>query len=1148
VFRLGAGIVLAVALSTTAYTTWVMHSLQREASARLGERVERQATVVSHALARPLFDINSAAVSSVVDALGGTPEVIMLRVLAPNGTVLASLGSGADEEGAERIRQKVVYHDGNREYLVGSIDLAISRRQIDADLRRQIIQTVLGNLILTLTITLCVLLIGRRMTQPFADIQEALEKLARGETDIHLSGIGRRDQIGRLSSAVRSFRDTLNRLRRAEQVTNGLLREKSVIEQQLRDLNEDLEQKIAARTRELLESMRMAQGSQAKLQAIVDTALDAVVRMDRQGRIVGWNAQAEKIFGWKGDEVLGRDLSECIVPERHRTAHRNGLARFERSGVGGVLDSRIETYALRRDGVEFPIELAITRVQLATSDDYEFCSFIRDISERREREQSLVAANVRAEAANVAKSEFLANMSHEIRTPMSAIIGMAYLALRTELSPKQQDYVGKIHRAALSLLGIINDILDFSKIEAGKLDVEHIPFCLDDVLANVASVTSQKAADKHLEYLFHVPHAIPRMLVGDPLRLGQVLINLVNNAVKFTPAGELELSCMRLDDPATDRFRNGFATLRFAVRDTGIGMSEQQQAKLFRAFSQANGSTTREYGGTGLGLSISQQLVGLMGGRIAVESSPGKGSTFHFDLDFPLSGEPERVAVAPPELDGARLLLVDDSDVAREIMSEALQTLPLRVDVAASGAEAESALLAADAAGDPYRVVLTDWQMPGMNGIELARRIAGNPALRQPPSTVLVTAFGREEVQKEAEAAGIRGFLCKPIGQSALVDTLVALFAPPRAPHARSRSEASGDHVARVLLVEDNQVNQEIALELLQAQNIAVDVAATGNEALDMLYDGGPQAYDLVLMDLEMPQMDGHAATVELRKDARFDKLPIVAMTAHALAEIRERCLREGMQDYITKPVEPEKLYATLARWIGQAVPPPLPAGAAVVADGPTLPGLSTVSGIDSASGLRHVAGNVALYVQLLDRFRATQRDAGAQIRADYQARRLRQAAARAHTLRGVAGNIGARELQTLAQSVEEGLGLAAPDRGRLAGGVRALEAAVDATMESLDRYFARAAAVPPAPEPPALAADADDTALDAVAQLDQLLAEYSGDAIDYFETVRARLAGVLDAQNMARLEQHLSRYEFEEARQQLPKTAAATRPDTAET
>ncbi|MFC5547723.1 hybrid sensor histidine kinase/response regulator [Massilia aerilata] len=1153
VFRLGAGIVLAVALSTGVYTTYVMQTLREEASARLQERVERQASVLSHALARPLFDINSAAVSSVVDSLGATPEVLMLHVLAPNGAVLAALGADSDEPNAIRVQRKISFHDGSRNFHVGTIELAFSRRQIDEDLRRQMVQTVMANLILTLAIVGCVLLVGRRMTQPFADIQEALEKLARGETDIYLSGIGRRDQIGRLSSAVRSFRDTLNRLRKAEQVTNGLLREKSGIEQQLRELNEDLEQKIAARTRELLDSIRVARDSQEKLQAIVDTALDAVVRMDRQGRIVGWNTQAERIFGWSRDEVLGLDLDQCIVPERHRAAHRNGLARFERSGVGAVLDTRIETYALRRDGTEFPIELAITRVQLADSEDYEFCSFLRDISERREREQSLVAANVRAEAANVAKSEFLANMSHEIRTPMSAIIGMAYLALRTELSPKQHDYVGKIHRAALSLLGIINDILDFSKIEAGKLDVEQIPFCLDDVLANVASVTSQKAADKQLEYLFHVPHSIPRMLVGDPLRLGQVLINLVNNAVKFTPAGELELSCMRIEASAMlpHAARPDRVTLRFAVRDTGIGMNEQQQGKLFRAFHQANGSTTREYGGTGLGLSISQQLVGLMGGQIVVKSSPGKGSAFHFDLEFPLSGEPERVAVAPPELDGARLLLVDDSEVAREIMCEALQALPLRVDTAASGLEAEAALLAADAGGDPYRVVLTDWQMPGMDGIALARRIGGNPALRHPPSVVLVTAFGREEVQQEAEAAGIRGFLCKPLGQSALVDTLVTLFAPPGSSNARGRSEEMGKVAARVLLVEDNQVNQQIALELLQARNIAVDVAANGREALDLLHDRGPDAWDLVLMDLEMPQLDGHAATVELRKDARFDKLPIIAMTAHALAEIRERCLREGMQDYVSKPVEPEKLYATLARWIGSQLPPPLPRTLAPeVSDGPSLPGLSSLSGIDSAFGLRHVAGNVALYVQLLDRFRATQRDAGGQIREDYQARRLAQAAVRAHTLRGVAGNIGARELQTLAQAVEEGLALAEPDRGRLAAGVRALDAAVDATMHSLDQYFAgRAAqaAIQPAPAVQEAVTLAPADALQAIAQLGQLLAEFSGDATDYFETVRGQLAGVLETPVLARLEQHLSRYEFEEARQLLPQAADA-RPDIAET
>ena len=1248
VFRLSAGIVLAVALATGIYTTYVMHTLRAQASARLEERVERFASVLSHALARPLFDINSAAVSSVVDALGATPEVLMLRVIAPNGTVLATLGTFERDPGnAIRVERAISYTDGNRNYPVGSIELAFSRQQIDQDLQRQIAHTAAANLLLTLAIVACVFLVGRKVARPFEDISDALEKLARGETDIALSGIGRKDQVGRLSLAVRSFRDTLTRLRKAEQATAGLLDEKSrmvdrlnaifegtndalmllteqgffdcnrhtlamfgmpskeafvqchpsslsppqqadgrdsfassnekieqalasgqarfewihrradgtdfsaevllsafeyggrqvlqatvrditarkEIELQLLHLNDDLEKKVAERTQELTSSIRVARQSQQKLQSIVDTALDGVVRMDVQGRIVGWNSQAEKIFGWTREEVLGKPLDTTIVPPRYREAHKYGMRRFVDSGSGAVLDSRIEIFGLRRDGTEFPIELAITRVQLEGESQYEFCSFIRDISERREREQSLMAANVRAEAANVAKSEFLANMSHEIRTPMSAIIGMAYLALRTELNPKQHDYVGKIHRAALSLLGIINDILDFSKIEAGKLEVEEIAFFLDDVLANVASVTSQKAADKQLEYLFHVPHTIPRNLVGDPLRLGQVLINLVNNAVKFTESGELELACSMLDNASP-----GHVGLRFSVRDTGIGMSEQQKAKLFRAFSQANGSTTREYGGTGLGLSISQQLVELMGGTIHVETDPGRGSSFHFDLEFTLSGLPERITLMPPALNEVRVLLVDDSSIALEILVEALQALPLRVDTSASGAEAEAAIIEADANGDPYKLVLTDWQMPGMDGIELARRVRANHRLSLTPSTVLVTAFGREAVQHEAEAAGIIGFLFKPIGQSVLVDTLISLFAPGGDVADSDELLSRRDYAVRVLLVEDNQVNQQIAVELMAVQGISVDVASTGHQALEKLMLAGPEAYSLILMDLEMPQMDGHEATIELRKDARFNNVPIIAMTAHALSEIRERCLREGMQDYVTKPVDPEKLYSTMARWLGQA----MPARVALPArDSGAIAGLS---GLDSALGLRHVAGNAALYVQLLDRFRASQRGAAADIRNDFEGGRRDAACKRAHTLRGVAGNIGARDLQALAQSVEESLRLDSSDASRLAHRIATLAEALGAVVRSLDQYFASGPPAPPAA--PALPLESPAQAL---RHLQALLAEFSGDTTDYFDAVRVRLAALLDAPTMDRLSTHLAKYEFEEARVLLSDPALNT-------
>jgi two-component system sensor histidine kinase/response regulator len=1125
VFRLSAGIFLAVTFSTGLYTTYAMQAMRNDAERNLRDRIERQAQVLTESLARPLFDINSVAVSSVVKALGATPDVVRLRVLTQDGVLLDSVETArykADEVIATR--RPVNLMENGRIYPVGMIELSLSRAALDQDLRWQIVQTAIANLLLTLAIMVSIFLVGRKTTRPFTDVQDALNKLAAGETDISLSGIGREDQIGRLSLAVRSFRDTITKLHAAERESAALLAEK----------NRSID----------------------KLNAIFDGSNDAIMLLTENG-FFDCNNHAVKMFGLPNKAALVHAHPSTISPPMQP----DGRSSFEASNekVRQALASGHEQFEwmhTRADGKPFPAEV------LLSAFDYDgqkvLQATVRDITERKRIEQELLELNgdleariaertqeltqtmQMAEAASVAKSEFLANMSHEIRTPMSAIIGMAYLALRTDLSPKQHDYVGKIHRAALSLLGIINDILDFSKIEAGKLDVETVPFSLDEMLANVASVTSQKAADKGLEYLFHVPPTVPRHLVGDPLRLSQVLINLVNNAIKFTDSGEVEVSCMLAEGSAASA---DTVQLQFSVRDTGIGMSPQQQAKLFLPFTQADGSTSRKYGGTGLGLSISQRLVELMGGAIAVHSQSNYGSTFHFSLRLRRAGQDEAAAIIPPGLEGARILIVDDSSIARAILLEALRALPVRADTASSAKEALAAVAQADAAGDPYRMVLTDWRMPGQDGIALTRQIKADTSLSAPPHMVLVTAFDREQVQEEAEQAGVCGFLAKPISQSMLLDTLISVFVPrSRTPMARAASAPRRYNGVRVLLAEDNDINQQIAVELLGTIGVQVDIANNGAEALAKLVDAGPLGYNLVLMDLEMPHMDGHAATVAIRKDARFKQMPIIAMTAHALAEIRERCLQEGMQDYLTKPINPEHLYQTIGRWLAQggapaALPQPASAHKAPPADVPVL------DGIDTALGLRHVGGNSTFYLQLLDRFRQSQRDMIGQLRAQIGAGQWNDASRRAHTLRGVAANIGAtatehgaRTLEMYIDSTQPGTAHSSADPALLEGHIAALDAALGRALAALDGHFggkAQAAAVRDAAAQPPAALPAD-----ALRKLLGLLDESDGDVQDFFETIEPALRGGIPATNLDEARRLIAQFEFDGARKLLERWA----------
>ncbi|WP_457437619.1 response regulator [Pseudomonas sp. TE3786] len=749
-----------------------------------------------------------------------------------------------------------------------------------------------------------------------------------------------------------------------------------------------------------------------RLQLVLDNAPVAVCILsdDLQSgsrRVVRF---ANPLFATTFDVKVGDLLPRIYVHQDEREAIRDRLR-----GQGMVEQHEAQVYDCNHQ----VRDMLVNFLRIDFLGETATLGWLIDISARKVAEREVLKAMTSAEAATRIKSEFLANMSHEIRTPMNAIMGMSSLALQGELQPAQRNYIVKVHQAANSLLDVINDILDFSKLESAKMDIEHAEFYLEDVFEDLSNAISLRASQKKLELLFDIHPGIPKGLVGDRLRLAQVLINLGNNAVKFTEHGEVVVGV----EPIS--VEDSRLTLHFWVKDTGIGLTDEHKAKLFNSFTQADSSTTRRYGGSGLGLVISKQLVELMDGQVWVESQYGVGSTFHFDIKVDCLSAAVQLPPAIPasELQGVRMLVVDDNASAREILVAMARAAGLQVDEVGNGIEALIAIDDLEEAGSHYELILMDWQMPIMDGVDCVELIRQR-AHHRSAKVIMVTAAGVEEARRSAlqQSVEFDALMSKPVTAATLLATISRVLGAQRVLPEKS---AAGYQMPaelkvrlagnRVLLVEDNEMNKELAIALLGQANISVVAVANGQLALDMLAQD--RAFGCILMDCQMPVMDGYTATQHIRADAATQAIPVIAMTASAMKGDKEKALAAGMDDYITKPLNVSSMFTIIGKWIQptaqHSVPPAASTATLAQAGLPPLPG------IDVDAGMAVCMSNLELYTKMLGMFRGQAESFESEFAARVEEGDTVAMVRLAHTLKGTAANIGASAVQAAAEALQ---------------------------------------------------------------------------------------------------------------------------------